>query len=150
AGAATKISGVGSSEASGDVFVRGLGDRYLSTTLNGLHIPSDDVEKKNIDLSLFTTRIIQNVSISKTYSSKYTADQASSAIDISSRELSGQEELELRISGGVNTNVAQNGVWDNFRVSPNLRNTTLGFYKGKGTLQGNITQQGWNTERQKM
>ncbi|HLT51088.1 MAG TPA: carboxypeptidase-like regulatory domain-containing protein, partial [Arenibacter sp.] len=50
AGAATKISGVGRSEASGDIYVRGLGDRYLSTTLNGLPIPSDDIEKKNIDL----------------------------------------------------------------------------------------------------
>ncbi len=104
----------------------------------------------NINLSLFTTRIIQNISISKTYSSKSTADQASGAIDISSRELSGQEELEIRISGGVNSNVAQNGVWDNFRVSQNLKNTTLGFYRPKGTLQGNISQQGWNTERQQM
>ncbi|HUH47123.1 MAG TPA: TonB-dependent receptor [Arenibacter sp.] len=150
AGAATKISGVGSSEASGDVFVRGLGDRYLSTTLNGLHIPSDDVEKKNIDLSLFTTGIVQNVSIGKTYSSKSTADQASGAIDISSRELSGNKELEIKISGGVNTNVARSGVWDNFRVSPNLKNATMGFYRPKGNLQENITQQGWNTERQQM
>src|SRR5680860_461631 len=45
--ATTKISGVSSSQASGNVFVRGLGDRYLSTTLNGLPIPSDNVTKKN-------------------------------------------------------------------------------------------------------
>ena len=63
--ATTKISGVSESEASGDIFVRGLGDRYLSTTLNGLPIPSDNVDKKNINLGLFPTRVIQNVSISK-------------------------------------------------------------------------------------
>ena len=68
ASAATqKISGVTSSESSGDIFVRGLGDRYLVTTLNGLPVPSDDVEKKNIDLSLFPTRFIKSVSIQKTY-----------------------------------------------------------------------------------
>ena len=37
--ATTKISGVTSSEASGDIYVRGLGDRYLYTTMNGLPIP---------------------------------------------------------------------------------------------------------------
>jgi len=51
--ATTKISGVTSSQASGNIFVRGLGDRYLSTTLNGLAVPSDNVERKNIDLGLF-------------------------------------------------------------------------------------------------
>ena len=34
--ATTKISGVASSVSSGDVFIRGLGDRYLYTTFNGL------------------------------------------------------------------------------------------------------------------
>ncbi|MGB7842070.1 MAG: carboxypeptidase-like regulatory domain-containing protein, partial [Salinimicrobium sp.] len=73
--ATTRISGVTSSEASGDIFVRGLGDRYLYTTLNGLPIPSDDVERKNIDLELFPTGVIQSVSISKTYSAANYADQ---------------------------------------------------------------------------
>ena len=46
ASATSKISGVTKNESSGDVYIRGLGDRYLSTTMNGLPIPSDDVEKK--------------------------------------------------------------------------------------------------------
>ena len=43
ASATTKISGVTRSEESGDIYIRGLGDRYLFTTMNGLPIPSDDV-----------------------------------------------------------------------------------------------------------
>ncbi|MGY8914519.1 MAG: carboxypeptidase-like regulatory domain-containing protein, partial [Flavobacteriales bacterium] len=148
AAATTKISGVTSSNTSGDVFVRGLGDRYLSTTLNGLTVPSDDVEKKNIDLSLFPTRVIQNVSISKTYAVESSADQSSGVIDITSRELSGSEELSAGVSSGVNTNVAKGGVWDNFRVSQNLRNTTYGFYSKNLTTLQSITQQGWNTDKQ--
>ena len=65
--ATTKISGVTKSEGTGDIYVRGLGDRYLSTTMNGLPIPSDNVDNKNINLSLFPTSIIENVGISKTY-----------------------------------------------------------------------------------
>jgi len=131
AAATTKISGVTSSEASGDIFVRGLGDRYLYTTMNGLPIPSDDVENKNIDLGLFPTKVIQNVSISKTYAASSSADQASGNIDITSRELRGTQELTLGIDGGINTNAVKSGVGNNFKVSPNSDDITLGFYSKK-------------------
>ena len=143
--ATTKISGVSSSEASGDVFVRGLGDRYLSTTLNGLAVPSDDVEKKNIDLGLFPTRVIQNVSVSKTYATQNSADQASGTVNITSRELAGTSELSLGIQSGINTNVAQSEVYDNFKISPNSYNTDFGFYSQSLNTEQLITQQGWNT-----
>ncbi|MEM7380354.1 MAG: TonB-dependent receptor [Bacteroidota bacterium] len=146
--ATTKISGVTSSEASGDVFVRGLGDRYLSTTLNGLAVPSDDVEKKNIDLSLFPTRVIQNVSVSKTYAAQNTADQSSGTINITSRELTGSSEFSIGVQAGVNSNVAQDGVFDNFKVSPNSRNTDFGFYEQNLSTRQLITRQGWNTIRE--
>jgi outer membrane receptor protein involved in Fe transport len=146
--ATTKISGISSSEASGDVFVRGLGDRYLSTTLNGLAIPSDDVEKKNIDLGLFRTRVIQNVSVSKTYSASASADQSSGTVDITSRELAGSGELSISLRGGGNTNVLQSGVRDNFRISPNSKNTDFGFYDQNLSTRELITQQGWNTLKQ--
>ncbi len=148
ASATTKISGVSSSEATGDVFVRGLGDRYLSTTLNGLTVPSDDVEKKNIDLSLFPVRVIRNVSISKTYAAQSSADQSSGTINISSRELVGSSELGANLSTGINSNVAKNGVYDNFKISPNLSDVTFGIYNSNKTTQQQITQQGWNTRTQ--
>ncbi|MDX1543770.1 MAG: TonB-dependent receptor [Christiangramia sp.] len=142
--ATTKISGVTSSEASGDIFVRGLGDRYLYTTLNGLPIPSDDVERKNIDLGLFPTRVIQNVSISKAYSSENSADQASGTIDITSRELSGTEELDLGLQLGVNTNAV--GEFSNFKVSPNQDDVYFGFYDQAIPIQHSLNNQTWNTQ----
>jgi outer membrane receptor protein involved in Fe transport len=142
--ATTKISGVTASEASGDLYVRGLGDRYLSTTLNGLPVPSDDVEKKNIDLGLFPTRVIQNVSIGKTYSVQSSADQASGNINVASRELTGQQELSVGIRSGFNSNVASAGVFDNFKVSPNSANATLGFLSETRSTKDLITQQAWN------
>lgn len=142
--AATKISGVSASEATGDIFVRGLGDRYLSTTLNGLPVPSDDVEKKNINLGLFPTRVIQNVSIGKTYSVQSSADQASGTINVASRELTGQQELSIGIQSGFNSNVASTGVFDNFKVSPNSANNSFGFLNETRNTKDLVTQQGWN------
>ncbi|MEL6810584.1 MAG: outer membrane beta-barrel protein [Bacteroidota bacterium] len=141
--ATAKISGVNKTDGSGDVFVRGLGDRYLYTTLNGLPIPSDDIEKKNIDLGLFSTRLIQSVAVSKTTSPSTSADQASGNIDITSKELSGSQELSVRAGTSVNTNVMESGVFDNFKVSPNQEDVTFGIYVREGNPRSNITQQSW-------
>ncbi len=141
--ATTKISGVNRTDGSGDIFVRGLGDRYLYTTLNGLPIPSDDIERKNIDLSLFSARLIQNVSVSKTTSPSVSADQSSGNIDISSKELRGNQLLQVGASSAVNSNVMESGVFDNFKVSPNQDDVTLGIYERTGNVRSNITGQTW-------
>ena len=141
--ATTRISGVSSSEASGDIFVRGLGDRYLYTTLNGLPIPSDDVERKNIDLELFPTGVIQSVGISKTYSPTTSADQASGNIDITTRELIGSQELSAGAGAGINTNVMKDGVFNNFKISTNMENVDFGFYTGGKASEYKLIYQDW-------
>ena len=77
ASATTKISGVSRSEESGDIYIRGLGDRYVASLMNGLPIPSDDVQNKNIDLSLFSTNLINNIGINKTYATSMYSDPVS-------------------------------------------------------------------------
>ena len=144
--ATTKISGVNKTDGTGDVFVRGLGDRYLYTTLNGLPIPSDDIERKNIDLGLFPTRLIQSVSVSKTTSPSTSADQASGNIDITSKELSGRSEYAVSASSSINTNVISNGVFNNFKVSPNNSDVTAGFYSKNFNTKDALTQQTWSPE----
>ncbi len=144
--ATTKISGINKTDGSGDVFVRGLGDRYLSTTLNGLPIPSDDIERKNIDLSLFPTRLIQNVSVSKTTSPRISADQSSGNIDITSKELNNSKVLSISLSGSANTNVMSDGVSDNYKGSANSSDLSFGFYSSDLNARDAITQQSWNPE----
>lgn len=146
-GATSKISGVSKKEGSGEIYVRGLGDRYLSTTLNGLPIPSDNIDKKNIDLVLFPTRFIQNVSVSKTFSSNTTSDLASGNIDIVSKEVTSRRDIAASVSAGVNSNVAANGIFDNFKVTVNNDDINLGLYSrsySSGTLVNAITNQGWD------
>ena len=150
ASATTKISGVNKTEGSGDVFVRGLGDRYLSTTINGLAVPSDDVERKNIDLGLFPTRLIQSVSISKTTSPSSSADQSSGNIDIASKELVGSEILKINTSTSINSNVLENGVFDNFKVSTNQNDVTAGIYVRDLSTEEAITQQSWSPQKESL
>ena len=143
ANATTKISGVTKSEGTGSIYIRGLGDRYLSTTMNGLPIPSDDVSNKNINLNLFSTSVIKNVGISKTYTTFSYADQGSGNVDIGSKEYT-KKGFSITVSGGTNTNVA--GLSEDFRTPVINNDVTLGFHKKTFALQDLITNQGWGTE----
>ncbi len=104
AAAIAKISGVSrQSSGAGNVYVRGLGDRYLNTTLNGLSLPSNDIEKKNIDLDLFPSDVIQNVAVSKAYSTRFYGDFAASNIDVIAKDYKGRGFLDIDLGAGINT-----------------------------------------------
>ncbi len=104
AGAVAQISGISKQQGSSNVYVRGLGDRYQNTTMNGLSLPSNDVNKKNIDLNLFSSSIIENVSVSKAYSSGYYGDFAAGNVNIDSKEYTGDGYLEIALGSGINSN----------------------------------------------
>ena len=142
AGATARIPGVTISEATGDIFIRGLGDRYLYTTLNGLPIPSDDVDRKNIDLDLFESGILEHISVNKTYAAVRAADQASGTVDIRSQRHSGKDRCKLSAQAGINSNVVRK--FDRFRVSPAYRELTAGFYHQPMSLQKSLTDQRWD------
>ncbi|HET8837714.1 MAG TPA: TonB-dependent receptor [Flavobacteriaceae bacterium] len=144
ASATTKIAGVSASENSGNIYVRGLGDRYLHTTLNGLPIPSDNVENKNIDLELFPTDIVESISISKTFSPETSADQVSGNINITTRELFGSSELSASIKSGINTNSFQNGAAENFKQTANFPDVQFGFYSKDIPTKKAMLHQSWN------
>ncbi|MGO4771627.1 TonB-dependent receptor domain-containing protein [Flavobacterium sp. W22_SRS_FK3] len=105
ASAVTKVSGVSKNEDSGNVFVRGLGDRYNITTLNGLSLPSNNPANKNIILDIFSTSIVDNIGISKTFETQNYADFGGANIDISAKKFSGKPFISFSIGSGANTNV---------------------------------------------
>ncbi len=100
-GAVAKTAGV--SKGSKNVVVRGLGDRYNSTSLNGLPLPSEDPEYKNISLDFFDTSIIKNIGVNKVFGSSIIGDVAGANIDISSKELTKRKLGSLAFSIGGNT-----------------------------------------------
>lgn len=110
--AVAKTSGVSKQEGSGNVYVRGLGDRYNSTSINGLPVPSNDPEKKNIDLNLFSTDIVEYISIDKVYGSRISGDFAGGNVNIISKNYKGSGMLEISLGAVANTNAMEKA--DNF------------------------------------
>ena len=102
-GAVTKVAGISKQDGVKNVFVRGLGDRYNVTTFNGFALPSEDPEYKNISLDFFGTDIIQYIGVNKAFSASGSSDVGGAAIDIVSKELVNDNELNVGLSGGLNT-----------------------------------------------
>ena len=99
---ATKFAGI-SKQSGGNIFVRGMGDRYNNATLNGLPIPSPNPDKKVIPLSIFPTSIVERLSISKTFNSDMYADFAGGTIDIRTKRYA-QDTFFLEAGAGVSIN----------------------------------------------
>lgn len=80
-----KITGI-SIAGPGQLVVRGLGDRYSITTLNGLPIASPNPDNKLIPLDLFPASTVQNITVSKVYDVSVFADYSGAHIDINTKE----------------------------------------------------------------
>ncbi len=105
--AVAKVSGISKQAGVKNVFVRGLGDRYNVTYLNGFPIPSEDPEYKNIALDFFSTDVIQNIGVNKVFNSSLAGDVGGAVIDISSKELVGNQAFGVEASVGANIDAFQ-------------------------------------------
>jgi hypothetical protein len=127
ASAVTKTTGITKQEGSGNIYVRGLGDRYNSTTMNGLPLPSNNPSRKNIKLDIFTTDIVESIGIDKTFNYKNFGDFAGANIDIVSKNYKGKTMLEVGFDVGVNSLAISQ---DNFYLQdgPNFTGFTNNSY----------------------
>ncbi|NLO70495.1 MAG: TonB-dependent receptor plug domain-containing protein [Porphyromonadaceae bacterium] len=105
--AVANVTGISKQEGVKNVFVRGLGDRYNVTYLNGFPIPSEDPEYKNIALDFFSTDVIQNIGVNKVFNSSLAGDVGGAVIDIVSKELIGDKAFSVEASAGANVDAFQ-------------------------------------------
>ncbi len=68
------------------ITVRGLGDRYVQTCVNGSLIPTLDPFTNNIQLDLFPSSFVDNIIITKTASADIQGDWAAAYISIETKD----------------------------------------------------------------
>ncbi|MEC8739265.1 MAG: carboxypeptidase-like regulatory domain-containing protein, partial [Bacteroidota bacterium] len=81
ASAIKRVTGV-SVESGKYVYVRGLGDRYTKTMLNGLDIPGLDPDRNSIQIDIFPTSLIGNMTVLKSASAEFPADFTGGIVNI--------------------------------------------------------------------
>ncbi|MDQ3222035.1 MAG: TonB-dependent receptor, partial [Gemmatimonadota bacterium] len=85
------------------VFVRGLGERYTTTSLNGARIPSPDPERKVVPFDLFPSALLEGITTSKTFTPDQPGDFSGAAVNVRTREFPAQRVLTFSASAGLNS-----------------------------------------------
>jgi outer membrane receptor protein involved in Fe transport len=100
-GAIRRVPGV-SVQGGKFVYVRGLGDRYSKTLLNGMEVPGLDPDKNTLQLDIFPTNLIDNIIISKSANASLNSDFTGGIVDVILKDFSPLPEFKLTFSGTYN------------------------------------------------
>jgi len=82
------------------VFVRGLGERYTTASLNGSRIPSPDPEKRVVPLDLFPSNLLESITTAKTFTPDQPGDFAGGSVNLRTRQFPTRRTFTLALSGG--------------------------------------------------
>ncbi|MBN7802178.1 TonB-dependent receptor [Algoriphagus aestuariicola] len=126
ASAVKRVTGV-SIEGGKYVYVRGLGDRYTKTVLNGMDVPGLDPDRNTIQMDIFPTNVIDNIIVSKSFTSDLPADFTGGVVDIETKDFPEEKTMKLGISVGVNPSMHFN---KNYITYEGGKTDWLGFDDG--------------------
>ena len=91
------------------IYVRGLGERYSSTTLNGAHVPSPDLTRNVIPLDLFPAEIVDSLTVQKGYSPELPAAFGGGSVNIRTRAIPDRSVLAFQVGSGWNSDSGDDG-----------------------------------------
>ncbi len=98
AGALSRVAGL-SVVGNGQVYVRGLGDRYSSALLNGSPLPSPEPLRRSVPLDIFPTSIVGSALIQKSYSANYPGEFGGGSINLTTKAV--PKESFVTVGGSV-------------------------------------------------
>jgi len=92
------------------VYIRGLGERYSSTTVNGAYVPSPDLTRNVIPLDLFPAEIVKSISIQKGYSPDKPAAFGGGNVDIRTQGIPDDFVFSIQLGTGWNSESSDDGL----------------------------------------
>ena len=92
------------------IYIRGLGERYSSTTVNGAFVPSPDLTRNVIPMDLFPAEIVESISIQKGYSADQPAAFGGGNVDIRTRSLPDDFVFHVQVGTGTNSESSDDGL----------------------------------------
>lgn len=121
------------------IFVRGLGDRYTSSQLNGAEIPSVDPYKRGGSIDIIPAGLIDNIQAVKSFTPDKPGDFSGGSVDISTKDFPDKFTFDFAASTEYNTELTFNsdglasatsstdwlGFDDGMRSVPDILNGTL-------------------------
>ncbi len=116
------------------VYVRGLGGRYASATLDQAHLPTPELEKKVVPLDLFPSDLVESINVIKSYTPDLPGEFSGGLIQIST--ITYPEILKVKFSTSAGYNSETTG--SHFKTYPGGDWDWLAFDDGRRELPGII------------
>ena len=101
ASAVQRVTGV-SVEGGKYVYVRGLGDRYTKSILNGVDIPGLDPDRNTLPMDIFPTSVIDNIVVLKSFTSDLPSDFVGGLVDLQLKDLPEDRTFSVSADLGYN------------------------------------------------
>lgn len=91
--------------------VRGLPDRYVSSQMNGVRLPTADADKRAVELDQFPAAVIESIQVSKTFTPDQQGDASGGAVNVILKGIPDVTVFEIGAGAAFNTQVTGH---DNF------------------------------------
>lgn len=84
------------------VYVRGLGERYSATQINGATVGTPEPNKRVVPLDLFASGLLDNIVVQKTYTPDQPGEFGGGVVNLTTRDFPGHRITSFSISTGYN------------------------------------------------
>ncbi len=109
-------------------YVRGLGERYSNTQVNGANIPSPEPNRRVVPMDIFPAGLLENIQVSKTFSPDQPGDFSGGSVQIKTRDFPSAFTFSVSTSAGYHSQTSfkdiqtyDGGSWDFFGVDDGTR-----------------------------
>ena len=85
--------------------IRGLPDRYVSSQMNGVRLPSADEDTRAVELDQFPSPVLESIQVTKTFTPDQQGDASGGAVDVRLKGIPEERVAQLKGQIGLNTAV---------------------------------------------
>ena len=85
--------------------IRGLPDRYVSSQMNGVRLPTAAANVRGVQLDQFPAALIQNIQVSKTFTPDQQGDASGGAVNVVLKGIPDETVLQVKTGTKYNTQV---------------------------------------------
>jgi len=87
------------------IFVRGLGERYSSTEVDGVRVASPEQNKRVVPLDLFPAALLDNIVVQKTYTADRPGEFGGGDVQVHTKDFPGSRTWQVTAGGGYRQDV---------------------------------------------
>ncbi len=94
-----RVTGL-TTQKDGHVFVRGMGERYSSTQIDGVRVASPEANKRVVPLDILPAALVDHVVVQKTYSADRPGEFGGGDVQVTTKDFPGREIASFSLTQG--------------------------------------------------